>query len=94
MPKYHLEFILYIQDPSLDILKNSIIEFGEGLEILELLEEVSENENLLASETKEESQKRKGKNFRVSLNTEDPTIIFDTCAQFGKIMSVKIDEHK
>ncbi|MFH1641118.1 MAG: hypothetical protein ABIA66_04040 [Candidatus Omnitrophota bacterium] len=82
MSKYHLEFILYVQDPSLDILKNSIIEFGEGLEILELLED------------RPQEEERKGKSFKVSLSTEDPTIIFDTCAQFGKIKSVKVDEHK
>jgi hypothetical protein len=92
MPKYHLEFILYIQDPSLDILKNSIIEFGENLEILELLEEEAEDKNSIVSELKEEFEVKRGKNFRVSLKTEDPTIIFDTCAQFGKIKSVKINE--
>lgn len=30
--------------------------------------------------------------FKVSLRALDPTIIFDTCAQFGRIKSVKIDE--
>jgi dihydroxyacetone kinase-like predicted kinase len=32
------------------------------------------------------------KGFKISVITEDPTIIFDTCAQFGRIMSVKINE--
>jgi len=34
----------------------------------------------------------KGKDFRININTEDPTIIFDICSQFGRIKSVKIDE--
>lgn len=34
----------------------------------------------------------KGKNFKVHIHTEDPTIIFDTCAQFGRIKSVKIED--
>ena len=34
----------------------------------------------------------KGKNFKIHIRTEDPTIIFDTCAQFGRIKSVKINE--
>jgi dihydroxyacetone kinase-like predicted kinase len=33
-------------------------------------------------------------NFKISLQTEDPTVIFDICAQFGRIKSVKIDEIK
>ncbi len=91
MPKYHLEFILYIQDPSIDCLKSSIIEFAEGLEIIELLEDESCEDSPLAPEPKEEIREKKGKKFRISLHTEDPTIIFDTCAQFGKIKSVKIN---
>jgi len=31
-----------------------------------------------------------GKNFKINIQTEDPTVIFDTCAQFGRIKSVKI----
>ncbi|MCX5702080.1 MAG: hypothetical protein NTW64_03765 [Candidatus Omnitrophica bacterium] len=92
MPKYHLEFILYIQDASLDILKNSIIEFGEGLEIIELSDEESDEGNSLTSEPEEQIRERKVKKFKISLHTLDPTIIFDTCAQFGKIKSVKINE--
>ena len=33
-----------------------------------------------------------GKNFKININTEDPTAIFDICAQFGRIKSVKVDE--
>lgn len=32
----------------------------------------------------------KGRNFKINIQTEDPTVIFDTCAQFGRIRSVKI----
>ena len=33
-----------------------------------------------------------GRNFIVQLNTDDPTVIFDLCAQFGRIRSVRVDE--
>ena len=52
------------------------MEFGEGLEISQLPKNGAD----------------KGENFKINLYTEDPTIIFDTCAQFGRIKSVKIDE--
>jgi dihydroxyacetone kinase-like predicted kinase len=29
--------------------------------------------------------------LKISIHTEDPTLIFDTCSQFGKLKSVKID---
>jgi dihydroxyacetone kinase-like predicted kinase len=32
------------------------------------------------------------RNFKIQIFTQDPTIIFDTCAQFGRIKSVKIDD--
>ncbi|MFA5096417.1 MAG: hypothetical protein WC478_03645 [Candidatus Omnitrophota bacterium] len=34
----------------------------------------------------------KGKNFKVNINTEDPTIVFDVCSQFGRIRSVKVED--
>lgn len=34
----------------------------------------------------------KGDNFKVNINTEDPTLIFDVCAQFGRIRSVKVTQ--
>jgi len=76
MPKYHLEFILNMQTVSLESLKNSLIEFGENLEIFQL----SEDDNT------------KGKDFKIHISTQDPTIIFDTSAQFGRLKSVKIKE--
>jgi len=76
MRKYYLEFILNMQTVSLGALKNSIVEFGEGLEILQLPQDTDV----------------KGRDFRIRIYTEDPTIIFDTCAQFGRLKSIKIDE--
>ena len=32
-----------------------------------------------------------GRALKVSMYTEDPTLIFDTCSQFGKLKSVKVD---
>lgn len=74
MRKYCLEFILNMQTPSLQSLKNSIVEFGEDLEISQLPQE----DNV------------KGRDFKIRIYTEDPTIIFDTCAQFGRLKSVKV----
>ncbi len=34
----------------------------------------------------------KAKDFKVRISTEDPTFIFDTCAQFGRLKSVKVRE--
>ena len=45
---------------------------------IEIKEEVSETEN--------------GKGFKVALSTEDPTSVFDVCAQFGRIKMVKVGE--
>lgn len=33
-----------------------------------------------------------GKNFKIYICAEDPTVIFDICAQFGRLKSVKIEE--
>ncbi len=76
MRKYFLEFILDMQAASVDTLKNSIIEFGESLEILPLPQDNCQ----------------KSRDFKICIQTEDPTIIFDTCAQFGRLKSIKIDE--
>jgi len=76
MRKYCLEFILNMQTVSPETLKNSIVEFGEDLEIFPLPQD----------------NDAKDRDFRIRIYTEDPTIIFDTCAQFGKIKSVKIND--
>lgn len=35
-----------------------------------------------------------GRDFKINLNTEDPTVIFDICSQFGRIKSVKVNEER
>ena len=60
----------------METLKNSIVEFGEDLEILQL----------------QQDDDVKGRDFKIRIYTEDPTIIFDTCAQFVRLKSIKIDE--
>lgn len=61
---------------SSEALKNSILEFGEDLEITQMPQD----------------NDVKDKDFRIRIHTEDPTVIFDTCAQFGRLKSIKIDE--
>lgn len=39
-----------------------------------------------------QDEPEKGKDFKISVNTEDPTLIFDICSQFGRIKSVKVNE--
>lgn len=31
-------------------------------------------------------------NYNIVLNTEDPTLVFDLCSQFGRIRSIKVSE--
>jgi hypothetical protein len=79
MLRYSLECILNIQDEAtLKMLKNAIIEFTENLEI-----NPASEDNLTH-----------GKDFKICMQTQDPTIIFDTCAQFGRLKSVKVEEKK
>jgi dihydroxyacetone kinase-like predicted kinase len=33
-----------------------------------------------------------GNNFKVCVISEDPTVVFDICAQFGRIKTVKVHE--
>lgn len=33
-----------------------------------------------------------GKDYKININTEEPTLIFDVCSQFGRIRSVKVNE--
>ncbi len=77
MSRYYLEFILCINAASLEMIKNSIVEFGNNLKITDCDEAAN-----------------KGKNLKINIDTEDPTIIFDACAQFGRIKSVKVEEAK
>lgn len=75
MQKYHLDFILTAYNTSADAIKNSLTEFGEGLEVMDC-----------------QDSKTLANNFKIKINAEEPTAVFDVCAQFGRIKSVKIDE--
>lgn len=73
--KYRVEFVLHAYDTSAEVIKNSLVEFGNSLEVSDSLK-----------------SEEKGDNFQISLNTEDPTLVFDICSQFGRIRSVKIND--
>ncbi len=74
MQKYRLEFMLHTPSASINTVKNSLAEFGEGLEITDCPD-----------------MDTRGRNFKVNINTEDPTVVFDVCAQFGRIKSIKVN---
>ncbi|MDD2927997.1 MAG: hypothetical protein PHE30_04000 [Candidatus Omnitrophica bacterium] len=74
-PVYKLGFILHTYNTTLEAVKNSLAEFGEGLEISEVL-----------------GPGQKGNNFKIHLSTQDPTLVFDVCSQFGRIRSIKVEE--
>ncbi|MFA5724638.1 MAG: hypothetical protein WC937_00030 [Candidatus Omnitrophota bacterium] len=74
-PVYKLGFILHTYNTTLEAVKNSLAEFGENLEISEVLDPA-----------------QKGNNFKIYLNTQDPTLVFDVCSQFGRIRSIKVEE--
>jgi len=76
MQKYLLEFVLHAQNSSSSIIKNSLAEFAEALEINDSCRDIN----------------AKSRDFIVRLRTEDPTVIFDICSQIGRIKSVKINE--
>ena len=40
----------------------------------------------------EDNHGGKSEDFKINLVTEDPTMIFDVCSQFGRIRSIKISE--
>jgi dihydroxyacetone kinase-like predicted kinase len=35
---------------------------------------------------------REARSFKIVIHTEDPTLVFDICSQFGRIKSVKVNE--
>ena len=71
MVKYKLEFILNTFNTDKEEVKNSLLPFGENLEISE-----------------------GGAELKINMLTDDPTMIFDICSQFGRIKSAKIDEEE
>jgi dihydroxyacetone kinase-like predicted kinase len=75
IPKFKLDFILHTYNTTIDALRSALAEFGEKLDVAEVID-ISQ----------------KGKNFKININTEDPTIVFDVCSQFGRIKSVKVED--
>jgi dihydroxyacetone kinase-like predicted kinase len=41
-----------------------------------------------------EGEGLQGNDYKVGLLTEEPQLVFDACAQFGRIRSIKIEEEK
>lgn len=79
MLKYHVELLLHtLARVDKEEIKNSFLEFAEDIEIVS----VSQDDT------------RASCDLKISLFTDEPTIIFDTCAQFGRIKSVKVEEEK
>jgi len=78
MDKYYLEFILSMRDSSLEAIKSSLSEFGEEIKICGPLEDKGIQPH----------------DLKVSILTQEPTIVFDICSEFGRIKSVKASEVK
>lgn len=78
MHSYHLEFILNTYNVSEEVIKSSLAEFGESLKV-----------SLLPQDNT-----GKGENFKVCISTPDPTVIFDICAELGRIKTVKVNEER
>jgi len=76
MGLYYLEFILSTHNTTLEFIRNSLAELGEGLEVTKL----------------ERGSDEKTEDFQVHISALDPTVVFDTCAQIGRIRSVKAEE--
>jgi len=74
MTKYTVEFILGTHQASLEAVRSSIQGLGEDLKVFQLPADGND----------------KGHNLKIHILTEDPTVIFDTCAGFGRIRTVKI----
>jgi hypothetical protein len=78
MQTYNLKFVLHSYHATLAQIKSALAEFGEHIDILE----------------SDADPGIRGRHFRIAVRAEEPTLIFDTCAHFGRIKSVKIDEKK
>jgi len=76
--KYSVEFILITNVESIDSLRSSLSEFAE----VSTIDECPLPENATS------------RHLNIKLITEEPTAIFDICAQFGRIKSAKINEIK
>lgn len=91
MQKYFLEFILNTRGAKTSIIRNSLVEFGENLEITPFVQDNVCIGSGLPCGVLETGKSVPGNGFKIKIETQDPTIIFDICAQFGKLKSVKIN---
>jgi dihydroxyacetone kinase-like predicted kinase len=73
--KYNLEFILDTKGASAEEIEQALVDLGDQLQITQAEAEPS----------------AAAFGLKICLRTEDPALIFDTCSQFGKLRSVKID---
>jgi len=73
---FRLEFILHVHDTSMQDIRNSLIEFAQDIQICDMGSDAA----------------GAGKDFKLNLKAQDPTMIFDLCGQFGRIRSVKVEE--
>jgi len=78
MQKFSLEFILSASNASAEMILHSLMQAGEGAKVLEI----------------PQRQEPQTESFQVQVSTQDPTLIFDICSQFGRIRSIRIDEKK
>lgn len=75
---YSLEFVLYVYDTSEDALKKAFAGFGYDIAVSFL----------------ERNETERGDNFKVCMKTDDPLVVFDACAELGKIKSVRVNEEQ
>jgi len=73
---YSLEFILHAHGTTAEAIRNSLTEFSEDLTVIEQAAD----------------QDSSGRDYAIKGLAEDPTVIFDICAQFGRIRSAKVEE--
>ncbi|MCG8430954.1 MAG: hypothetical protein MJA29_07265 [Candidatus Omnitrophica bacterium] len=78
MKKCALRFIVHSPASTADEVKCALAEFAEAVEVRVLTH----------------PQDPGAREFDVSLLTEDPTLVFDSCAGLGRIKSVKVIEDR
>jgi hypothetical protein len=76
MADFHLEFILNTYNATEKTILGSLKDFASALEVIK-------DENIASSAPYD---------FKINLQSDDPTIIFDICSQLGRIKSIKISE--
>lgn len=76
MKKNILHFILHSPGATVDEVKAALAEFAESVQVT----------------LRGDTETQNAKEFDVFLVTEDPTLVFDSCATLGRIKSVKVIE--